>query len=255
MSKPPSVYSQFPAKTINHRSTHDCEAWIPSPSPRPCCTPWYLWACSANLWACYQLQWYAVASAHHTLWPCYMESGESGRESKREREMTICKQNSCLHQSMQKKQPVNQCHVSQIHLFQLEVRRRDLLGDANTKETRRWHSAQQSRYLETALKEVFARDDVCDLCLVQAVCDGHGSECGVQGHNCNQTQPSGQHCKYLINTSNNVWTHVDSRGKLYMKQAWAAMTHSALVSQTMAMLRWGIWPRAARPLPKQFAAW
>jgi len=39
-------------------------------------------------------------------------------------------------------------------------------------------------YLETALKQVFACDDVCDLCLVQAVSYGHRSKSGVQGHNC-----------------------------------------------------------------------
>lgn len=44
-----------------------------------------------------------------------------------------------------------------------------------------------------------------------------------------------------------------SRGKLYMKQACEAMIHSALVSQKIAMLHWGLWPRAARPLPKHFA--
>lgn len=39
------------------------------------------------------------------------------------------------------------------------------------------------------------------------------------------------------------------RLKLYMKQAWAAMIHSARVSQKMAMLFFGRWPSAAKPLP------
>lgn len=34
------------------------------------------------------------------------------------------------------------------------------------------------------MKQVFACDDVCDLCLVQAVGNGRGSKSGVQGHNC-----------------------------------------------------------------------
>ncbi len=42
----------------------------------------------------------------------------------------------------------------------------------------------------------------------------------------------------------------DSHGKLCMKQACAAMIHSALVSQKMAMFFRGFCPRAARPLPK-----
>lgn len=42
----------------------------------------------------------------------------------------------------------------------------------------------ESGYLEAALKQVFACDDVRDLGLVQAVGDGRGSESGVQGHNC-----------------------------------------------------------------------
>lgn len=41
----------------------------------------------------------------------------------------------------------------------------------------------------------------------------------------------------------------DSHGKLYMKQACAAMIHSALVSQMMAMFFSGFCPRAAKPLP------
>lgn len=40
-----------------------------------------------------------------------------------------------------------------------------------------------SGYLEAALEQVFACDDVRDFCLIQSVSDGHGSECGVQGHN------------------------------------------------------------------------
>ncbi len=43
---------------------------------------------------------------------------------------------------------------------------------------------EQSGYLETALKQVFARDDVRDFRLVQAVGDGRGPESGVQGHDC-----------------------------------------------------------------------
>lgn len=41
-----------------------------------------------------------------------------------------------------------------------------------------------SSYLETALQQVFACDDVRDFGLIQPMCNGHGSESGVQGHNC-----------------------------------------------------------------------
>lgn len=47
---------------------------------------------------------------------------------------------------------------------------------------------------------------------------------------------------------------LDLHGKLYMKQAWAAMIHSARVSQKMAMLLCGRWPSDARPLPSWDAA-
>lgn len=39
-------------------------------------------------------------------------------------------------------------------------------------------------YLETTLKQVFACDDVSDLCLIQAMSNGHGPKSGVKGHNC-----------------------------------------------------------------------
>lgn len=115
---------------------------------------------------------------------------------------------------------------------------------------------QQSGYLETALKQVFACDDVRDLSLVQAVGDGHRSESGVQGHDCqSQDQSVALYCRFknCLNTHHFFVSHL--RGKLYMKQACAATSHSALVSQKMAMLQWGFWPRAARPLPKHLDAW
>lgn len=55
---------------------------------------------------------------------------------------------------------------------------------------------QQSGYLETALKQVFACDDVRDLSLVQAVGNGHGSESGVQSHDC-QSQSRSVSCVLL----------------------------------------------------------
>ena len=40
------------------------------------------------------------------------------------------------------------------------------------------------------------------------------------------------------------------RGKLYLKHAWAVIIHSALVSQKIATVLLGFWPRAASPLPR-----
>lgn len=40
------------------------------------------------------------------------------------------------------------------------------------------------RYLQPALQQVFARDDVRDFCLIQAMSDGLGPESGVECHNC-----------------------------------------------------------------------
>ena len=42
------------------------------------------------------------------------------------------------------------------------------------------------------------------------------------------------------------------RGKLYLKQVCAAIIHSALVSQKMAMVLFGFSPSAVSPLPKLF---
>ena len=54
-------------------------------------------------------------------------------------------------------------------------------------------------YLESALKQVFARDDVRDLGLVQAVGDGRGSESGIYGHNCSiQIKSVSHYCRRKI---------------------------------------------------------
>ena len=45
------------------------------------------------------------------------------------------------------------------------------------------------------------------------------------------------------------------RGKLYLKQVCAAIIHSALVSQKMAIVLFGFSPKAASPLPKLFTLW
>lgn len=88
-------------------------------------------------------------------------------------------------------------------------------------------------YLEAALEEVLARDYVCDFGLVQTVSDGRWSQSGVQGDDCEIQLPLGV-CRFSMSV---YVSDRYSRGKLYMKQAWAATNHSALVSQKMAMLR------------------
>lgn len=130
-----------------------------------------------------------------------------------------------------------------------DVRERGAIQRGVTEGFRRTPSGEGG-YLEAAVEQVLARDYVCDFGLVQPVSDGRRSQSGVQGHDCE--------IRIRLIPVAPLPRHVSdrySRGKLYMKQAWAATIHSALVSQKMAMLHLGFWPRAASPLPKHLAAW
>lgn len=121
------------------------------------------------------------------------------------------------------------CSLGTSHKMAWDVKERGAIQRDVTEGFTRTPSGEGG-YLEAAVEQVLARDYVCDFGLVQPVSDGRRSQSGVQSHDCEIR------IRLIPVAPLLLFADGYSRGKLYMKQAWAATIHSALVSQKMAML-------------------
>lgn len=238
--KPPFPWQNKKTSLITMLSdTHRFQAWIPSPSPHPCCRPWCPWECLASLRVCCRLEWCTAVSEHRTLWPgTWRRVKEGGREEgEREEQFESRKQNRASSPNVaHDKQPVSQ-------------RMAETRDDSKAATLRRlWSSS-----LLVMMCVISVSFRPC------AMAVGPRVEYRVTTVNIQSQLDRSVVSRPLTRIGDRARMHIyssscHSRGKLYMKQACAATIHSALVSQKMAMLHWGFWPSAARPLPKHLAA-